>query len=222
MGLELQRLDETHRRTATRARESVACECPCGRGRWAVGVLPRQAGPTHRHHFRLTIARPPSVRVCPAAAHNNTCLSSFMGCARSGLPCFSGENRYRRLSSLCVYASGSAGRVSGGGPGLCTCRPAAGGRLALAARGFSGGPLDGVLLAPLAEPGRAVAADVRAYGGVRRPAYCMNRERRGETEVRQHGALKSSQKVTHTHISHRHTRSLVVPANARLVDRSIL
>ena len=174
MGLELQRLDETHRRTATRARERVACECPCGRGRWAGGVLPRQAGPTHRHHFRLTIARPPSVRVCPAAAHN-TCLCSFMGCARSGLPCFSGENRYRRLSSLCVYASGSAGRVSGGGPGLCTCRPAAGGRLALAARGFAGGPLDGILLASLAEPGRAVAADVRAYGGVRRPAYGINR-----------------------------------------------
>jgi hypothetical protein len=133
-----------------------------------VGVLPRQARPTHRHHFRLTIARPPSVRVCPAAAHN-TCLSSFMGCACSGLPSWAvpAENRYRRLSSLCAYASGSAGRVSGC-PGLCT---AAGGRLALDARGFSGKPLDGILLAPLAEPGRAVAAEVRAYGGVRRPAY---------------------------------------------------
>ena len=205
MGLELQRLDEAHRRTAMRAGEWVACECPCGRGRWAVGVLPRQAGPTHRHHFRLTIARPPSVRVCPAAAHNNTCLSSFMGCARSGLPCFSGENRYRRLSSLCVYASGSAGRVSGGGPGLCTCRPAAGGRLALAARGFSGGPLDGVLLA---EPGRAVAADVRAYGGVRRPAYGINNREQsgpGETEVRQHGALKKQLKSAHTHTFHTDT-----------------
>ena len=194
MGLELQRLDETHRRTATRAREWVACECPCGRGRWAVGVLPRQAGPTHRHHFRLTIARPPSVRVCPAAAHNNTCLSSFMGCARSGLPCFSGENRYRRLSSLCVYASGSAGRVSGGGPGLCTCRPAAGGRLALAARGFSGGPLGGILLAPLAEPGRAVAADVRAYGGVRRPAYGINRAERRNRSAPTRRAEKAAKK----------------------------
>ena len=222
MGLELQRLDETHRRTATRARESVACECPCGRGRWAVGVLPRQAGPTHRHHFRLTIARPPSVRVCPAAAHNNTCLSSFMGCARSGLPCFSGENRYRRLSSLCVYASGSAGRVSGGGPGLCTCRPAAGGRLALAARGFSGGPLDGI--PPLAEPGRAVAADVRAYGGVRRPAYGNNRAERRNRSAPTRRAKKKKQPKSdpHPHISHRHTRSLVVRANARLVDRSIL
>ena len=218
MGLELQRLDETHRRTATRAREWVACECPCGRRRWAGGILPRQARPTHRHHFRLTIARPPSVRVCPAAAHN-TCLSSFMGCARSGLPCFSGENRYRRLSSLCVYASGSAGRVSGGGPGLCTCRPAAGGRLALAARGFSGGPLDGI---PLAEPGRAVAADVRAYGGVRRPAYGINRAERRNRSAPTRRAEKAAKKWQHPQISHRHTRSLVVPANARLADRSIL
>ena len=179
----------------------MTCECPCGRGRWAVGVLPRQARPTHRHHFRLTIARPPSVRVSPAAAHN-TCLSSFMGCACSGLPCFSGENRYRRLSSLCAYASGSAGRVSGC-PGLCT---AAGGRLALDARGFSGKPLDGILLAPLAEPGRAVAAEVRAYGGVRRPAYGitavmpqLHSERTAAQQAeskpkarRQHGATKRS------------------------------